>query len=90
MAKKSTIKPLTEQSIEELNGMRKAVTGILVVLGAVMLLYFGYYGYVLATGTWNSSHNMGITGILALVAVSTPNFITLSRIRAEIARRNQA
>ncbi len=90
MAKKSTGKPLTEHSVEELNGMRKTITGILAVMGALLLLYVGYYGYVLATGTWNSSHNLGITGILVLVAVSTPNLVNLSRIRAEIARRNQA
>lgn len=81
-------KPLTEVSLETLQGQKKVLTGLLGVMLGVAIVYVGTLLYMMANrGESNRSLTLQIVPFLALTTTSLPVQIRLGAIRKEIARR---
>ncbi len=88
MAKSKSIEELPEQALQ---GRIKVFWGILGVIGVVALTYLGYYIYLFATGTFDSSrHLLGIVAFLGMMAASLPSVMLIGKYKAELNRRRQA
>jgi hypothetical protein len=82
-------KPLTEVSLETLQGQQKVLIGVLLVMLAVALASLATYVYFLVyRGESNQSLTLQIIPFLALTTTSLPLQMRLGAIRKEIARRN--
>lgn len=82
-------KPLTELSLEALQGQKKTLAGVLGVMLGVALVSMGAFAYLwLTRGESSQPLTLQIVSILALTTTSLPLQMRLGAIRKEIARRS--
>lgn len=82
-------KPLTEQTTEELKKMRSVIVSILIIMGLLVAAFIGYMAYRTLTAGWDSNLTMGISSISMLTAIGAINGVNLSKISAEIRKREE-
>ncbi len=81
-------KSLSEQSSEQLASTQKAMTGVLAVIGVLLLVYVGYYVHLFVTGRFDSErHLIGMIPGLMLIPISAPLLVVRSKVREELAKR---
>lgn len=65
----------------------KSLSTVVYFLGGLMLVYAGYMIYRMASGTWNTTTTLGISGIGLLVVGLSILSTSMARIAAEIKKR---
>jgi len=89
MAKKSV--PLSELDVEALLSRKKAIQGVMIVIGSLMLGYIGYFIYLLATDSFDPGrHVLLLVPFFAMIATSSPLWMVRAKILAELKKRNPA
>ncbi len=89
--KTTTTKPLSEQSLEELQAKKKVFQGLLMVMALLGLLYVGYYVYLMGSGNFEANrHLLGIVPLLGLGLACLPSWMLLSQVLKEMAGRKEA
>lgn len=80
-------KSITESSIDDLNGKKKVLIGLMSVIGGLAIVYVAtllYFGYA---GRWDQTKTISIVPLIGLIVSALPSIINLKAINAEIARR---
>lgn len=86
MASKS--KPLNEQTVEQLTKKKASLKGILMVMGAVVVLYIAYFIYLMVSGTFESDEHIGMmVPLIAVFATGAPVWSLISKINKELQSR---
>ncbi|MEM9987219.1 MAG: hypothetical protein AAF804_19160 [Bacteroidota bacterium] len=88
--KTTTTKPLSEQSLEELQAKKKVFQGLLMVMALLGLLYVAYYLYLMGTGSFEANrHLLGVVPLLGLALACLPSWMLLSQVSKEMAGRRE-
>jgi len=76
--------PKRNFSREELIGKRKTFVTVLIILQALMIAFFVYFGYTIYSDNWNDTHSLGIVGLLIVSVASVLIARNLGAINKEI------
>lgn len=81
-------KKMENYTVEELNGQKKVIIGVMSIIGVLIIAFGAYFIYSLVAGTWKSSNTLGISSVGMLVAVLSTQLIVLNNINTELKKRS--
>ena len=80
-------KKIEELTVEEFPAKKKSLTGVLYVIGSLVLLHIAYLAYRLVIGKWDTNHGLSVVSLAMLGVVASSISSIRNGVVAEIKKR---